>query len=236
MPKLSAKQRVLHEIKGTKVFEAIMTVYDHAWLMRRESYADHGEDVFVLEYFGRKTSGTYVDVGANHPFRVSNTYLLYRHGWSGITIEPITRLYKQHCRHRPRDIQLNCGVGSSPGSMKLFELTPGVMSTFEEAVALARIDSGQALLVETRDIEITTLKAVALKYLVGKTVDVLSVDTEGHDLDVLAGIDWEQFRPTLVICESFEDQRNAIDEYMQSHGYQVLKRLGYNTVYEAMNA
>ena len=40
----------------------------------RGSFSEHGEDVFIQERLGKKNAGFYVDIGASHPFRISNTF------------------------------------------------------------------------------------------------------------------------------------------------------------------
>ena len=54
----------------------------------RPAYAQFGEDQVLDELVGTKTRGFYVDVGAHHPHRLSNTHLLYVRGWWGINIDP----------------------------------------------------------------------------------------------------------------------------------------------------
>ena len=44
------------------------------------SYSQEGEDVVLRRIFGENKNGFYVDVGAHHPIRFSNTYLFYRLG------------------------------------------------------------------------------------------------------------------------------------------------------------
>ena len=59
-------------------------------IRQRDSYSQHGEDKLVrqlLEKLNLKDL-LYVDIGANHPIKISNTYLLYRNGMRGIVIEP----------------------------------------------------------------------------------------------------------------------------------------------------
>ena len=43
---------------------------------------------FLYRIFEECKSGFYVDIGAHHPKRFSNTYFFYKRGWSGITVEP----------------------------------------------------------------------------------------------------------------------------------------------------
>ena len=53
-----------------------------------KSYSQEGEDMVLSRIFSDKNKGFYVDVGAHHPIRFSNTYKFYKLGWHGINIEP----------------------------------------------------------------------------------------------------------------------------------------------------
>lgn len=44
------------------------------------SFAQFGEDLFIDNYFDMKDAGCYIDVGAFHPFNISNTYMFYKRG------------------------------------------------------------------------------------------------------------------------------------------------------------
>ena len=56
-------------------------------LKERSQYSRWGEDSFLVDYFKNTSNGRYIDIGSFHPFRGSNTYLLYKKGWSGINID-----------------------------------------------------------------------------------------------------------------------------------------------------
>lgn len=75
-----------------------------------KSYAQQGEDLILREMLAYAQSGFYVDVGAHHPFRFSNTYLFYKQGWRGINIDAMPGSMKLFDRFRPRDINIQCGV------------------------------------------------------------------------------------------------------------------------------
>ena len=68
----------------------------NSWQTVKRTYSQHGEDEFILETLKNHNlhGSLYIDVGANHPSDISNTYLLYRHGLSGVVIEPNLELVK----------------------------------------------------------------------------------------------------------------------------------------------
>ena len=74
--------------------------------MDQLSYSQSGEDRIVsnaLSSMGKRSAFTYLDIGAHHPVKFSNTYLFYRLGGKGICVEPNADMAKRHRRVRPRD-------------------------------------------------------------------------------------------------------------------------------------
>ena len=61
--------------------------------------------------------------------------------------------------------------------------------------------------------------------------DLLAVDTEGHDAAILAGVDFERFRPRLVLYEHFHlpaDERVGTRERLHGDGYETMEE-GFDT-------
>src|SRR5687767_14108710 len=77
------------------------------------SYAQCGEDLIVDYVFTALgvQGPTYLDIGANDPVSLSNTYLFYRRRCAGVCVEPNPPLCEAFRRKRPRDHCLNVGVG-----------------------------------------------------------------------------------------------------------------------------
>jgi len=201
-------------------------------MKRRGSFSQYGEDIFVLQYFNGQP-GFYLDAGANHPFRISNTYLLYLNGWRGITIEPLPRLFEKHRRYRPNDLHFNVGLGSHEGLMPFYELTPNVLSTFDEQLASEFIQANHAVLDSRKEIPVRTIASLQNELNIGKRVDFLSVDCEGRDLDVLRGVDWSIPKPKLLAVETaHEAVGGEIGGFLLERGYRVLTTRGCNTFFE----
>ena len=198
---------------------------------RSGRYSQGFEDQFLLEYFGAGHGGFYIDVGANHPFVISNTYRLYRDGWHGITAEPIRYLWERHRELRGRDIALNVGVGDRPGTLTFHQVVPSSLSTFDAARADQLVAEG----CERRpalSIEVVTLAELYRRHGGGTPVDLLSIDVEGWDLKVLEGNDWTLLRPRLILVEVLPETREAIDRFLRVQRYTLVKELGGNRFYE----
>lgn len=198
-----------------------------------QGYSQHGEDVWLWKYFGERNSGFYIDVGASSPIRLSNTYLFYKAGWHGITVDPIQSLCASHCRLRPRDINRNSGVGLAQQMATFYELIPSVLSTFDKAWAEKKLADG-ALLRATYDIPIIPLSSLLNDCLTGQrdyAIDFLSVDVEGLDDVVLRSNDWDRFRPHVVMYECNNPAQDHAASFLATVGYSPLKNLGCNRLF-----
>lgn len=188
-------------------------------LMR--SYSQYYEDIFLWQLFQGKTSGTYIDIGANHPTKLSNTKKFYDSGWRGVTVEPNPKLHRLFLVDRPEDTSLNCGVGDMAGEMTFFEMEPDYYSTFDPLEAKRAAFSTSRKVVGELPVKIVTINDV-FDY-VKKTVDLLSVDTESFDFKVLSANNWQKNKPKVIVVEMNSDENNRV--------YNLLKKQGYDLVY-----
>lgn len=199
--------------------------------LRRGTFSQHGEDRFILDYFNGKP-GTYIDVGANYPIKISNTYLLYRSGWCGITIEPIPRLHFRHKRIRPKDIQLGIAVSDTCTRLIFYELHPSSLSSFDEEKVEDAIKRFGARIKAKVPVVVKTLAEVVEQHAAGRQIDLLTIDAEGLDLRVLRGLDWSKTKPALIVCEhdDRESQGDACN-FLKGHGYRLLRTMGCNDIF-----
>src|SRR5512138_2270277 len=138
-----------YKIYGFRKFlQASMTVLFTAIYYRflRNSYSQKGEDLVIDKVLGKKKNGFYIDVGANDPVLISNTYRFYKKGWTGINIEPNPLLFKKLAAARNRDINLNIGIAEDKGEMTFFSFFPNTQSTFSEQQAEEYLNQGYPLL------------------------------------------------------------------------------------------
>lgn len=173
--------------------------------MTMTSYAQNHEDVVLARVFPVGVPGFYIDVGASHPVRDSVTKHFYDLGWSGINVEPSSTAFAQLAEHRDRDVNLNLGVSDRDGTLVFYQFPAGLQgcSTFSAEQAAWHRDGGTPY--EETEVSVTTLASVCEKYVEpGMTIDFLSVDTEGLERQVLAGGDWDRWRPRVVVVEAIK--------------------------------
>jgi FkbM family methyltransferase len=193
-----------------------------------ESYSQHGEDRWIWEQIRQLdlSGAIYVDVGANHPSRISNTYLLYREGLHGVVIEPNEELLRLHRRFRPRDIAIGVGCGAYPRVAKFHVHSAPVTSSFLEAAAAVY---GTVVVRETH-LPILPLDAV-LESIDFEFISLLSIDTEGLDSEVLAGGSKTLTRTHLVCVEvnSLAMEREVTDRL--SSTFELIRRFECNLIW-----
>lgn len=210
-------------------FKAIDTI--HRLLLhkfKQTYYSQNGEDVLLKQTFPKLYSGFYVDVGAHHPYRISNTYLLYRNGWHGINIDANPETISMFKRARPNDTNLNIGISSDEQLLTYHRFSDPAVNTFSDEHAEKFKHKNWISYVGSNKIKTTPLRKVFAEHLKdSQKIDVLSVDVEGLDLEVLQSNDWVKYRPHVVVVEALDFEL----EKMHHHPlYSFLHEQGYNLI------
>lgn len=165
-------------------------------------YGQDGEDLILDRILEGQLKGFYVDVGAHHPVRFSNTYLFYRRGWKGINIDAMPGAMKMFDKLRPLDTNIECGVAGNAGKLDYYRFNEPALNTFDSAEAMLK-NKPPYRLIDTIKINVERLDTLLDRYLPkGQKIDFLSVDVEGKDAEVLFSNDWSRFRPRIVLAET----------------------------------
>jgi|SRR5579864_1228169 len=170
--------------------------------LHRISYAQNMEDILLDRLFP-EAAGTFVDVGANHPFQDSNTYYFYLRGWRGVNIEPSPQGHALFMKDRPEDLNLSVAVSDVAGEAPFFEISGNAgltgLSTLSAAVAEGHRANGYEV-VEHR-VPVCTVAVLIEQYGIAPP-DFLSIDVEGQEREVIRGIPLERWRPKVLVVES----------------------------------
>jgi FkbM family methyltransferase len=226
----------------TRLRELLRPAYPDAsrpWL--QGSFSQVGEDRIVRFLFDvlEVPQPSYLDVGAYHPFHLSNTALFSVAGSTGVNVEPDPDAVPAFLRHRPRDLTLNVGIGPVPGTLTFYRMSQPTLNTFDREAAerVLRTSGGQHDIVETVEIEVRTMAEVLTE--IGRCPDFLSLDAEGLDRAILHSLpDWPG-RPVAVCVELLacagvraEAERDVdIPQLMDHLGYEKLADTWVNAVF-----
>lgn len=197
----------------------------------KASYSQFGEDVAVSCYLRhQKERGFYVDVGCFHPTKWSNTYRYYLQGWNGICVDPNKSYARLWQKYRPRDIFIAVGVWDIPGDGCYERSENGSAENY-----VLRLDQvGEGLADDPERIELYRLEdLIATYYPDGKTIDLMTIDCEHHDLRVLRSNNFEKYRPYVLIVEDHGRMAETdIDRFCQYQGYKLVGVCNVSKIYK----
>lgn len=200
------------------------------------SYAQNYEDVVLNRIFKGQDTGYYVDVGAYHPSECSVTKHFYDMGWCGINIDASPTAIAEFRRERERDVNLSMGISNVEGTLPFWLALDGAggISTFNEEEMKKHVERGYKFS-RKGEVPVRRLEDVLEQYMPpGLHIDFMSIDVEGHELEVLEGNDWLRFRPTVVVIEA---TRPLTQERTYGKWEHVLTGAGYERVYfDGLNA
>ena len=184
-------------------------------------FAEFAEDVMVNRIFKNQNKGTYIDIGAYHPFKGSLTYTLFKKGWEGTNIDLSKTSIDLFKMARPKDINVCCAISNKTEKKTYYQNSP-----INQQNSLIKQNSDQ------REIEI---QAYTLDDLLTsrniKSPDYLNIDTEGNEMEILEGINFKKFNPKLITIEEnnfFEISKlkNEKIDFMNERNYTLINIIG----------
>jgi FkbM family methyltransferase len=194
----------------------------------KKSYSQINQDIDLLRYLKRKRNGYFIDIGAHDGIRLSNTYLLEKKfNWKGICVEPQNNSYEKLKKNR------SCYVDNS-----LLYSKKGLSLDFSNANMLGgitkNIDTHEIAKEAKKDTKITsTLNDILIKHSAPSNIDFMSLDTEGSELEILKGIDFNKYKFKFIALEhnNIEPRRSDMKKLLESNGYKHYKKNRHDDYY-----
>tara|TARA_Y100000389_G_scaffold202784_1_gene249190 strand:- start:1013 stop:1633 length:621 start_codon:yes stop_codon:yes gene_type:complete len=192
----------------------------------RKSYGFEFEDITINKYLKNIKKGFYVDIGAFNPIRGSNTYLLFKKGWSGINVDADENSIKIFNILRRKDYNFNYAISSSKKKeLKLYyeKNSSGVKTTVTKFRDLT-----------LKKFKFKKVKVSTFKNLIKKTkyykkrIDFLNIDCEGNDFDVLKSVNIKTYKPKIICIEinvllKKSVKKSSIYKYLYKNNYELRK-------------
>jgi len=192
----------------------------------RISFSQEGEDMVLAELLSERTNGTYVDLGAYHPLKFSNTYHFYLRGWKGINIEARPQSMELFKLYRPRDINLEIAVSDTKQDLLYYMFDEPALNGFIEDLSKTRDTNSNFNIISTTKISTLPLCEILDKYLSpGQQIDFMSIDVEGMDYKVLLSNNWTKYRPQYVLVEDIHS--TTLEDSITSETAIFLKQQNY---------
>ena len=212
----------------SKVFKKNKSIVIYEDEYSCKSYSQVGEDLIINFIFNSKGINTfnYLDIGANHPFYINNTYNFYLKGMRGINIEPNPNLFQLLTKYRSEDINLNIGISDKKSELTYYHFDVPALNTFSMEEKDRYLTIGHKL-IHQEILIVDTIAYVINKYCNGIFPNVLFVDVEGLDFDIIKSIDFDSDNAPNVICIetlSYSKDNSGVKhieliDYIKSKGY-----------------
>jgi FkbM family methyltransferase len=213
----------------------------------RSSYSQSGEDIIISDLFARLNIAqpSYLDIGANEPIALSNTYRLYSKGSRGVCIEPNPVLYKKLRATRAKDVCINAGVAfdeSTEADYFVFPEDAHGLNTFSKTDADFWEQTGIESLGKFKVQEVIKTKLININDLISSYFNpypnFISLDVEGLDLQIAKTLDFEKYKPEVFCVETLmytndkkELKNQELISFFNERGYFVYADTYINTVF-----
>lgn len=212
-------------------------------------FSQFGEDIIMANLFAYLNidKPTYLDIGANEPRFISNTYYFYEHGSRGVLIEPNPYLFKKLLSQRPKDTVVNTGIGfdetTTEADFYLFPNYANGLSTFSKKEALhwqevGMKGMGKIPLDKIIKMRLTPVNKILDEYFKGTSPNIISIDVEGLDLEILKTLDFDKYKPEVICVETLQYDENQkgykndeLIQFVLSRGYKVYADTWVNTIF-----
>lgn len=205
-------------------------------IQKSKNFSQEGEDLYLIDFFRHQNEGFYVDVGAFHPYRISNTYALYKKGFRGINIDISETSIDLFNFARPDDINLNIGVTEKFENKVFFsKKNLSFHNTFSKTLAESPIQN--EVFKKKYSIVCKPLaKIIDETKFSNKKIDFLNVDAEGYDYQVLLGLDIKKYCPKVICIEisPLVDKKN--ENYKNTSIYKYLIKNHYKLSWKGFNS
>lgn len=225
-------------LKTVYSFFTFLWLARKTWLTKsyRTYFSQFGEDAVLRELISlKKNRGFFVDVGAYHPKKFSNTYMLYKRGWRGINVDMDPVKILSFNLARSDDHNVCAAVSDKVENVTIYNFSKfGLGSTID----LKTVSNTEAPPTEKREVQTITLAEILEKSAFkNREIDLLSIDTEGVDFKVLTSFDIDVYKPKIIVIESMlrsipEIMECEIYKYLIMHSYQLVSWVHLSMIFK----
>jgi FkbM family methyltransferase len=199
-------------------------------------YGQRGQDWFLdQKIFKGKKIGFFLDVGANDPITLNNTYHFEQKGWNGLAFEPQER-FRNKWKERRTTECLPDLLGANDGE----EVTFVEYDTDEWHNALSGVEGyllEKGANIDNLPKKRTTLIKRKLSSILNEKniqhIDFMSLDVEGFEMEVLQGIDFENVHIEAMIIENDRNHLGSTElrKFVKGKGYKHIARLSGDDIF-----
>ncbi len=196
---------------GSESLQLIMEGVPYLALSKAQLF----QDIWAQHELGWKRDGFFVEFGASDGLSNSNTWMLENHfGWRGLLAEPNPDSIESLRTHRKCQISTDC-VYPVTGQTVPFRL-----HDFGEFSGVCADPDAVAKGFRMIEVPTISLNDLLVQQNAPRTIDYMSVDTEGSEFDILSAFDFDAWDVrTLSVEHNYKPVREQIFRLLKSKGY-----------------
>jgi FkbM family methyltransferase len=174
---------------------------------RKKNSSQFYQDLFVTYHLKDKHNGYFVEFGACDGIRLSNTFYLEKEfGWTGILSEPAKIWHKALLDNRSCIINTDCIAAISGEQIDFSETTRPELSTIYTHLQ-NDLHSSRRIIKDKYKVHTLTLNDLLEQNDAPLEIDVISIDTEGSEIEILEQFDFQKYTINIIIVEHNYDKK-----------------------------
>jgi len=190
---------------------------------------------FAAHLFPDDYKGVYVDIGAGFPEWYSNSFPFRALGWTVIAIEPQPKMCAEFAKRGLDVLQFACSdQDKGLVDFEILNNTSGLAGS-----AFKVLDDHPQSLISTIRVKARSLTSLMDEFYPDiARIDILDIDVEYYELEVLRGVDFARFQPTVLLIENLPSDtgvwlnphRDELYAFYEEIEYEIVGRAGFNEI------
>jgi FkbM family methyltransferase len=209
--------------------------------MQELYFSQYQQDQFLDKIlFNKKNNGFFIDIGAHDGVSINNSLFFEKYrNWKGVCIEPNPIVYDKLIKNRS-SLNLNVCIGNSNETVKFTqilgysEMLSGITSKYDKRhlnrINTEIIQKGG----EIKSIDVQMVRLETINEIENKTIDFISIDTEGNEFDIIKSIDFRNVNVKVIVVENNYKDRD-LEEYLENNNFVLVATLNTDEVYMHKN-
>ncbi len=195
-------------------------------------YSQSNEEQYIIEAVNHIQNGVFLEIGAYHPFKFSNTRALVERGWSGVYVEPMDDLmlqFENEYGYNDNIQLIKKAVATHTGNVTFYDSHGDAIGTIDSAHA-DKWAKGWNVEYSQKVVPCVTV-ADLIDECKFDHFDFVSIDVEGVDLQILQQFDFAKINTTAVIVEHNQINTQAYRDFMNNAGFIEIFSNGENLIF-----
>jgi FkbM family methyltransferase len=204
----------------------------------RGHFSQYGEDVHLHKLFRGRRQGFYVDVGAHHPFHLSNTAYLWMMGWRGINVDASEAAIAAFARLRPDDTNLRAAIVDADTAASSSEIQFFFSKDIDNCATCDPVLARERGMTQSETVPCRSLAQILdlAARQSGGQVDLLNIDIEGLDERAIADVARWPVLPSVLMIEIYgRTLRDVLASpacaALEAAGYALMERTGHTAIF-----